>query len=615
MEQKQIQEIVALLEPSNAPFIYQYANHLQEMRGEGSLKVSGSLLDLKKLKWEFILKALLADRGSLFNLKSFVKSTLSSLAVQFNIDFQTIVKFSIAFLNETNFILKPKNLLHALTALQNEAVKTISAKKEKKSKKDLIQVKLDWFDHFIDRLDTPWWGEKHRLHISQFQEVLFDLSKESSGALKKLLLDHLRQENKRKHVLTRLNEKGKIQIIRIIQPAHTESILFYTATLDQLQEKEQTSFSNFSYQKWDVIIFTLISDRGSFFNMKSFMMTTLHKMAHHFNIEFEELFDDFIALSDKIPNTKGSEFKRAIIELKEEHGDQEFVKSALNISAVKIARKAWDAVKTKPEKSLKTFFILLYQLKLNTSWSFVQKHDLNLWVKKNQTLSAIELKEILYLVGFTQNEYEEIFRQLNPKEQTIWISALTEKEDLFIQYYNADFKKLMSALPTQMFHPSKAEQIIQAFSLSYLMKKGSANKHMYFQELLHAILKMSGIKWDTIEPELEKALHLIRDKLTSTLPLSFAKLKVSNNQETKRSSSNIETMEKVLNKELTVDTEGKTDLGKNEKLSIEESESESLSSRKLVTNAGLVILWPFLMQYFQTLNMLFTPAYSQTFVR
>lgn len=84
LHEEEIYRLTELTEPQEGSFIISYAQSLDREKEHGILEGRvGS--EFRLLKWEFIFTALLEDRGSRFNRKSFIQSVLFMLSTHYNL--------------------------------------------------------------------------------------------------------------------------------------------------------------------------------------------------------------------------------------------------------------------------------------------------------------------------------------------------------------------------------------------------------------------------------------------------------------------------------------------------------------------------------------------------
>lgn len=87
-----LHRLVSLLEPTHAAFIIAYADELRE-KHEKKRVVPDDSSSFRNAKWEFILKYILVDRGSLFNRRAFIKSLLQNLAASYRLEYLKFLEF------------------------------------------------------------------------------------------------------------------------------------------------------------------------------------------------------------------------------------------------------------------------------------------------------------------------------------------------------------------------------------------------------------------------------------------------------------------------------------------------------------------------------------------
>ena len=597
LDESFIKKVINLIASSNAPKILNFAANIQDLKLNNTIKVNATNEAFTKIKWKFILKVLLVDRGSIFNLKSFVKLTLQQLAGSFNLEYSVLITQILIGLDTEESTSHKSELLTVLKSLQQEEQTIIVKSEIEDTKKYRQQTKLNWFQFIVENQSVPWWSAKHGFKLTELQNVLFDISKRYTEEIKTLLSRQFLHQQKRQFILSKLDEDGIVQIVRIIQPIEVDLIKTYTSILTKLHDQNnQLTLLNFNQYKWDVVIFSLLKNRGSHFNMKSFVMSTLHQMSHHFNVSFEALFSSLITLSDTVLSSRKSEFTKVILELKAEYRWQ-LTKGEVSDPKIKIEEeKKWFELNIETDVKLKEFFLLLYPFKNSIHWTFVQNNNLSNWLSHNLNYSPKSLKKIIKSIGFSKRERHFIFKQLSIKQQQVWLKALLESKDLFIKYYQTDLEKiigLIKYLPNQ-----KVQQHIQAFGLAYLFETENNTKHHYFEALIFSIMNEWGIKWADMEKELEVSINILKPQLLSTLSLSFSKMKsvkvivpklrdVINKNEAK-------------GKEVEFLKEG-SNLNKNTTNLVDE---EIVKDTVIITNAGLVILWPFINQFFNMTNLL-----------
>lgn len=83
-------QIIRGLEPNESERIIEFSNELITLQGKETI-VQGSVADLKKNLWFWVLNYLLSERGTLFNRVAFVKSSIRQMANHYNISYSDLL--------------------------------------------------------------------------------------------------------------------------------------------------------------------------------------------------------------------------------------------------------------------------------------------------------------------------------------------------------------------------------------------------------------------------------------------------------------------------------------------------------------------------------------------
>jgi len=91
---KDLRHIIKLAEPANATFILDQSRRTVKIR-ESIPDLQIPEKNLKAKSWEFILTYLFEDKGSQFNRKQFLRSTLDQFAAHYNLRYSSLLKYFI----------------------------------------------------------------------------------------------------------------------------------------------------------------------------------------------------------------------------------------------------------------------------------------------------------------------------------------------------------------------------------------------------------------------------------------------------------------------------------------------------------------------------------------
>jgi hypothetical protein len=112
----------------------------------------------------------------------------------------------------------------------------------------------------------------------------------------------------RKRMAMQISEPNLVRLLKIIEPTNHQQIIEFTDELTNLQEKEpfiQTSAKDFRKHLWFWTFNFLFTERGSVFNKKSYLKSSIRQMSDHFNIAYESLFLIIAEASEKVSKHLG----------------------------------------------------------------------------------------------------------------------------------------------------------------------------------------------------------------------------------------------------------------------------------------------------------------------
>lgn len=293
LEYNSMAALVHQLEPTEASLIIHYHHDWCAIHKHRPV-FKGSEQEVARLLWLFIFKYLYDERGSYFNTRSFLMSTLRQIAIQFNIPFVRLVfllKLSYAQMSQSATgstfnhliadIIEQFDLKEKPDALTAEA-----ALNQPMSKKE-PEIDLSWLKAQNDALQSKPPGREMSFD-ALFKKLLAQQPKPVLAAIRLLGTD----EQAIYKLIEPLEQKTIYSLIQLIEPAHAEQVIAYQKDLVVQQEERtfiKTPIRNFSRVIWAMIIVVLIDDRGSRFNQKAFAGALLRRMASRFNLSYISL--------------------------------------------------------------------------------------------------------------------------------------------------------------------------------------------------------------------------------------------------------------------------------------------------------------------------------------
>ncbi len=122
LEDREIARLIRAVAPAEAEFILRYAEDLDTRQDEKQFVPAGAA-EFRQAKWEVILGHLLADRGSRFNAKAFLRQTLQELAGRFRLEYAGLLTELARVAAESQLVWRESSLPLLLGELFQEDVK------------------------------------------------------------------------------------------------------------------------------------------------------------------------------------------------------------------------------------------------------------------------------------------------------------------------------------------------------------------------------------------------------------------------------------------------------------------------------------------------------------
>ncbi len=307
--EKRLEKIVRVLEPSDAAFIIAYA-HDADRAHEQNPVVKDNEGGFRKAKWLVIFNYLLIERGSQFNRRAFLKSTIAGLAAHYNIGYGELLMLLAQAAEQlrktTGFESSLPGFIHSLEMEFRVEQKYINDtnQREEKSGDPLVQKQLYIFEHFILHGSIP---AGQQISLPAFDKLAADLLMQMPDEIAEVLRAAANYPGALERFVNRSKEKTLEQTVTVLEPANAPFIIGYARTLSSVQEKEQlipVPLNEFKKEKWLFVLRHLLIDRGSHFNTRSFIKSTLTQIASHYNTTYSKIVSLFGAVAEKHVRTR-----------------------------------------------------------------------------------------------------------------------------------------------------------------------------------------------------------------------------------------------------------------------------------------------------------------------
>jgi hypothetical protein len=298
----QLAQLITVLEPSEARFILRYAANLQTVQQQ-QLPVNDSSAAFREVRWRVIFNYLLVERGSLFNRRMFVKSTIAQLAAHYNISYSELIRrLAIAARAATQqsgvFASLPKLLLEL--EFENEA--------QQHAHTTAAPDKPDALALLSNYLITGALPAASMLTAAEFMQLIAQLPETEREALAELLRKTGIHEDAVERYLFVTRDPVRRKTVAALEPADAESMLNLMDAVTALQQRKQVvpdPVNDFKQQQWLFLFRFLLNERGSVFNTKMYVRSMLRQMAAHLNTNYIALVNLFgtaaAALKKELP--------------------------------------------------------------------------------------------------------------------------------------------------------------------------------------------------------------------------------------------------------------------------------------------------------------------------
>lgn len=289
----QIIDIVKSIDATNATFIANYSLDIRQAHKKEPVVVVPET-EFRLITWDVILTYLLSDRGSRFNRKSFIAYTIRQIAIRQNLVYGDLLQeFSRSISRLMKKMAFKSEFPSILTELASEFEPSVSDAQRANDRKEKEKMQA------LTMLQKAFLGE---LKLLDFR-ILKKLAKEYPKELIDFLLHHISSETIRKEMVEVFSEGQVKWVIQILEPVESPFIFHFADKLDTSNDNHKIDQSNRNYKKvkWQIILTTLHEERGSTFNRKEFIKSTLSQLASHYNISHKDLVLSLHATLAQLP--------------------------------------------------------------------------------------------------------------------------------------------------------------------------------------------------------------------------------------------------------------------------------------------------------------------------
>ncbi len=240
--EKAIQKIIKAVAYTEAEYIFQSQKEIVEVEKERQL-VKTSLTAFSKAVWLFILNYLLAEQGSNFSKKMFIKSNLIQLAATYNISFHDVLHVFYDALEQEANPKKYESLKVFIKEIVEEETVDITPQhlqeqetiNQVKNAKDVKAVnELQLLRYYLNSASLPYVYE--RLSSKELSEILLNAARVFPAEARSIMLERTGiRSGTFEHLYKLLGAAGVKKLFSIIFPREERRISEIAAILQALQ--------------------------------------------------------------------------------------------------------------------------------------------------------------------------------------------------------------------------------------------------------------------------------------------------------------------------------------------------------------------------------------------
>ena len=283
-------KIITLLEPYHYTYIIEFFDSLKCIQ-KNSEYAERNVSDFERYTWFWILTHLLVERGSLFNNRIFVESTLRKLAKQYKLDFHTVLQQMVNAAQSLQYLGQvTPNFIQAIFMVHQQTLSSVDNVLTSQKVKP-----IDYWQLLSNCLSTGYSQGKQSVCVGgetiNLAELLVLLCTTDRQKLTRILKQKGREARVRQQLLALLNESGLIFIVELLAP---KDHLFIVVHAKKVQAAPALQHSSGQFI-WSVILAHLLVDAGSQFNRRQFVYETLLKISQSRGISYQTLVNLLLA--------------------------------------------------------------------------------------------------------------------------------------------------------------------------------------------------------------------------------------------------------------------------------------------------------------------------------
>jgi len=256
-----IKQIINIVEPAEAAYIFQTQKELINVQHEKQI-VQEEEKDFRKTVWLFILNYLLAEMGSKFEKKMFIKSNLTQIAAHYNISYlQLLHSFYdvMKTLQQTEIFQPLKAVIYELFTDETETrpKNKILKQTDTTAEPDILTLSsgIELLQYYFYTGSLP--GAYEKMSRDDLKQLLLNMVKLAPAAMSKLLLS-LHNQPKGIYNFYQLMDASEseafVKLIHRDNESEIENIMILFSILQQEKPFSNAGAADFKNETWKYLL-------------------------------------------------------------------------------------------------------------------------------------------------------------------------------------------------------------------------------------------------------------------------------------------------------------------------------------------------------------------------
>ncbi|WP_299114011.1 contractile injection system tape measure protein [uncultured Winogradskyella sp.] len=275
--------------------------------------------------------------------------------------------------------------------------------------------KIELIKTFLIQGYMPWNYESKNGSVNQ---ILSSLLKNDKKEIDRMIKEIGVNENVRKRIAWQIKEENLLMIIEGLEPSNYVQIFDFANELTKIQQKKpivQASSDGFRKNLWLWVLDYLLVERGTLFNKKTFIKSSIVKVANHYNIDYKTLIK---SIDSAVKSIKDMSFIKPdfVIVLKELVKENALLRQKQGKSTD--VTNYWE--------------ILTRMLRSNKKKTKPEKEKFNELIIALSKENKVKLADSLRLVYNSKSSWQRIVNDLSPSALEEVLKSITHNESNII---------------------------------------------------------------------------------------------------------------------------------------------------------------------------------------